>query len=213
MAAAHFACHSSMAIHFCGVPDFLQEHSQLWSSSLPASQAVSMQPTAVLSPGLLSKPHVPTPNPCVHQWTHVSGWGAQSCGKDYLCRSHSVLPATDQFLSSLWAPEAPFLSQLISPLLTKLPQESLSSPSPPSQGRRSCPTSTFLFFLFSLSSCPVTLGPFLVLLGVQVLLLAFSRCSVRTVPFVEVFLMYLWVEVNSMSSYSTIFTPPPYTTW
>ena len=35
----------------------------------------------------------------------------------------------------------------------------------------------------------------------------FSRYSVRIVPFVDVFLMHLWGEVNSMSSYtSTILT-------
>ena len=37
----------------------------------------------------------------------------------------------------------------------------------------------------------------------------FSRCSVRIVPFVDVFLMPLWEEVNSMSSYSAIFSFSP----
>ena len=50
--------------------------------------------------------------------------------------------------------------------------------------------SSFLFFLLSfiLPSCE---GIFLVLLGVQSLPLMFSRCSVRIVPLVDVFLNYL----------------------
>ena len=92
MVAPPFACHSTMVLHFSGL-GFLHEHSHLQSSSFPSLLAVSSQPTAVPSPGLLSKPHVPTPSLCAHWQTHVSGWGAQGRGKDHLCRSHSVLPA------------------------------------------------------------------------------------------------------------------------
>ena len=49
-------------------------------------------------------------------------WGVQGCGTDHLCRSHSVLSATDQpFHSPLTASDAPFLSELISPLVMGLP--------------------------------------------------------------------------------------------
>ena len=62
------------------------------------------------------------------------------------------------------------------------------------------------FLSFVLPYCE---GSFLVFLGVQSLPLMFSRCSVRTVSFVDVFLMHLWREINSMSSYSSILTFPP----
>ena len=63
--------------------------------------------------------------------------------------------------------------------------------------------SHFLFSLFP-SSYPVKWGIFLAALVVWDLLQAFSRYSVRTVPYVEIFLTYLWEEVNSMSFYFTI---------
>ena len=50
---------------------------------------------------------------------------------------------------------------------------------------------------------PGYVGIFLVLLGVQGPLLVFSRCSVRIVPFVDVFLTHLRGEMNSTSSYSS----------
>ena len=37
--------------------------------------------------------------------------------------------------------------------------------------------------------------------------LVFSKCSVRTVSFVNIFLIHLWRKVNSASSYSSILTP------
>ena len=123
MAALPLAHHSTVVLHFCGSPGFSHNHSCLWISSLPSPHAVSSQPTAVLSLGLLYKPHVPAPSPCLHQWTHISGWGMQGCGIGHLCRSHSVLPTTDRLLNSPpIAPKAPLLSQLISPPLRGLPQ-------------------------------------------------------------------------------------------
>ena len=59
---------------------------------------------------------------------------------------------------------------------------------------------TFFFFLLSY---PVI---FLTALVVWDLLLEFSRYSVRTVPHVDIFLMYLWEEVSSTSFYSAILT-------
>ena len=48
--------------------------------------------------------------------THVLVWGVQGCGMDHLCRSHSVLSATDQlFHPPLTASNVPLLSQVISP--------------------------------------------------------------------------------------------------
>ena len=50
MVAPPFLCHSTMVLLLCAssVAGFLQEHSQLWSSSIPSPQAFSLQPTAVL---------------------------------------------------------------------------------------------------------------------------------------------------------------------
>ena len=39
---------------------------------------------------------------------YVSGWGMQGCSTDHRCKSHSVLPDTDQLLHFLLvAPETP----------------------------------------------------------------------------------------------------------
>ena len=63
MATLPFTCHSTIALCFYSGPGFLHECSQFLSSPLPSPQGVSMQPTAVVSLGLLSKPHVPAPTP------------------------------------------------------------------------------------------------------------------------------------------------------
>ena len=91
MAALPFVHHSTMVLCCYGSLHFLHKHSWLQSSSLPAPQAVSSHPTAVPSLGLLSKPHIPAPSPCAHQWTPVSGWGVQGCGTGHLCKFHFVL--------------------------------------------------------------------------------------------------------------------------
>ena len=121
--------------------------------------------------------------------------------------SHSVLPATDQLPHSpLIAPKAPLLSQLISPLVTGFSKcQNLFSHllhSPP----RIKVLSHFLFssfFLLLSFILPSYMGIFVVLLGDQDPLLVFSQSSVRIVPFVYVFLIHLWREINSMSSYSS----------
>ena len=115
----------------------------LWQSGFhPQAFSVAVFLSAILTanssplPSLLSKPQVPAPSPHPHRWTHVSGWARQGCGMDCLYNSHSVLPATDQFLHSPpIAPEAPLLSQLISPPVRGLlqmqePLFSFSTPHP-----------------------------------------------------------------------------------
>ena len=59
----------------------------------------------------------------------------------------------------------------------------------PSQRLRACPDSFLYFFFFF---CLMQLRDFLTVLQVLGLLPAFSRCSVRIIPHVDVFLMYLW---------------------
>ena len=158
MATLPFVCPSTMALCFYGDPGFFQEDSWLRSSFLPSPQAVSLQRTAVLSLGLLSKPHVPAPSP----WARVSVWDMQGCGLDPLCRSHSVLPATDRLLHSPLSPQSSpsvpddllsvgGLPQMWEPVLT------FSS----TQGCRSHPASSPLPFSFFLSSYPVMQESFL----------------------------------------------------
>ena len=146
MAAPLFVCHSTVALCFYGSLGLLHEHSWLWSSTLLSLQAVSIQPTAVLSADLLSQPHIPALSPAPHQWTCLRR-GTQGCGTDHLCRSHSVLPATDQLSRS---PPSPRSSPSVpddhsagegaslgvgTSLLLQLPQR-----------HRSHSTSSFLFF-------------------------------------------------------------------
>ena len=71
----------------------------------------------------------------------------------------------------------------------------------PPRGAGPLPIPPLLLFPFIL---PRYMGIFLAALVVWDLLQAFSRYSVRTVPHVDVFLMYLWEEVSSTSLYSTI---------
>ena len=75
--------------------------------------------------------------------------------------------------------------------------------------------SRFYSSSFSLISfiLPGYSGIFLVISGVQGPLLVFSWCSVRIIPFVDVFLMHLWGEMNSVCSYSSIILNPPSPTY
>ena len=64
-----------------------------------------------------------------------------------------------------------------------------------------------VFFSFFISFFLVVRRFFLIFLSVWRLLQILSRCSMRMVPFVEVFLMHLWGAMNPTSSYSTVLTP------
>ena len=80
------------------------------------------------------------------------------------------------------------LNSGISPLL-QLPCPGMQVPS--------CFLSSFSLLFFIL---PCYAGIFIVLSGVQGLLLVFSLCSERTVAYVDVFLVHPWREMNSTSS-------------
>ena len=67
-----------------------------------------------------------------------------------------------------------------------------------SHSASSPPPSPFLFPIL-----PSYAGIFIVLSGVQGLLLVFSRCSVRIVASIDVFLMHPWREMNSTSTDSS----------
>lgn len=78
--------------------------------------------------------------------------------------------------------------------------ENLSPLTASSQGHRFHPDSYSSSFSFG----PTWLSGDLTALFVWALLQAFNRNSVKTVPHVDMFLMYLWKEVSSMSLYSAI---------
>ena len=162
---------------------------------------VSEQPAQVISPGLSSKPQVSAPSPHLCHWMCVSGWDMQGGGPDHPCGSRSVLPATDQLLHfplSLWS------------FLSILPYHPTGWGSFPEREK-------FTFVQLPLrGTSPVLLPPFfsftwpgyveifIILPGIWGLLLVFSRCPLRIVPSVDVFLMWLWEEVSSTFN-STIF--------
>ena len=122
--------------------------------------------------------------------------------------SHSVLPATDQLPHSpLIAAKTHLLSQLISPLVTGFSKcQNLFSHllhSPP--GIKVLSHFLFSSFFLPLSFIlPSYMGIFVVLVGDQAPLLVFSQSPVRIVPFVHVFLIHLWREINSMSAKSSV---------
>lgn len=155
-------CYSTIELHFQGNVCFFQECSQLWSSSLPFPQAVSVPSKAInriLSLGLLS------PNPTL--WhpapvftsvqPSVSGWASPGSGTDYQCKFHSVLPATDQPLMKGASPRT-----VTSPLFQLFPR-----------GVGSLPLALF-FFLFPHLSYQFMQGSFLVLL-MDLCLRSFTR--------------------------------------
>lgn len=93
--------------------------------AVPSGQVSSSLPTAVLSVGRLSKPHVPALSPPLRQETHNSAWGVQDCSADPVCSSHFFLlrrPAAafpsdclKRLFCSSWFPcGGPFLSVGIS---------------------------------------------------------------------------------------------------
>ena len=125
----------------------------------------------------------------------------------------SGLPATDQLFHSLpTAPDVLLLPQLISLLVRGFlgmwePLYFFRSHQPP-RGVRPISLPLLLLPLFLHSVLPGHLGIFFVLSSVQGLWLVFSWCPVRTVPSVDVFLMHLWGEMNSLSYFSAILLFP-----
>lgn len=104
----------------------------------------------------------------------------------------------------LWASKLPFLSQMVSLMVKGTPPgvatSSLLQLSPWGTGPNPLLPLHF-FFPFIL---PNYVEIPLVLSDVWVLLPVFSRRPVRVVPFVDVFLIYLWEEASSVSSCSAI---------
>ena len=113
--------------------------------------------------------------------TPVSGWGMQGYGTDHLCRSHSILHATDHFLRYPPAPPSSFSVQLIPHVLRDFSQTGTSLHIQPIASYTGLVHLPFLLlfppFFISLSY----VGMFLALLGVKGPLLVFTRYSVNLV--------------------------------
>ena len=129
--------------------------------------------------GSVLQSHFLAPSPLPQLESHNSGWGALGCSTDHAHSSYSVLPSADLLQKvSFEFPKVSFCSNWlphcegIFPFLT--------------HSHTPCFFWFFFFLSFILPGCK---GIFLVLLGVQRLQLMFSRCSVITGPFADVFLM------------------------
>ena len=114
---------------------FLQRHSLLQMSSILSPRVISLQPTAVLAPGLLSNTHALASRPCAHQYTCVPVQGIYSSWH-IDCRVVLTLTRLSQ-ISCFTLPvasNASLLSQPISPdaithSLLQLPHPGVQVPS------------------------------------------------------------------------------------
>ena len=202
MAAPPFACHSTVMPCPYDTLGFFQKLSHLWSSLFLFLQAVFSKPTAVPS-------WVHSPNPTfehlapLYARRHTTQAGVHKAAAQttytyltlsFLQQTVAAFPSDPLklCLSPSWFPhcESISLSEGTSPHF----QLSIRS--------WSHSTSFFHYMLLHGFFLPV-------LLGIQDLLLVFSRYPVRTVPFIDVFLKYLWIKAYS-TSYSAILTLLPF---
>ena len=168
-------------------------------TTLQAFQAISAQPAAAPSPHLLSAPQVPVPAPLTPADLRLRlGCAGSGAGplQVLLCPASRSLMAgfSSEPLKLALCPGS-------SPCCLRgfIPWEPFLLPhTPPARGAGP------ILLPFSSLFLPGYVGLFHVLSGVWGLLVVFSRGSVRTVPFVDVFLMYLWEEVSSISFYSAV---------
>ena len=166
------------------------------TSWIPYHPAMLVHPP---SPGLFSWPHIPTPRPCLYQWSCILGLRVQVSGMGHLCRSYSVLPATNKLLLFPLSLQSCFSVPAVFPIrerasqgawvyLLQLPPR-YASHSPPPLLPTILPGYTELF---------------LILWGVWSLLLVFSRYSVRIVPFVDICFFSSFLEVLLKYSWFTM---------
>ena len=180
-----------------GGPRLLLGLPQLWHTTLWSPQAVFTQPTPISPWGLTSKAWAAVPSAHLHWQSSGQASEAGECSSALtFCVGLSPFhPPHTCSCVLLWGSEVhPF----------PIPDSegtcslcgNLSSFIAPSQRARSYPGSSlslslsFSFFFYPTQLCE----DFLALLEIWSLLPAFSRCSVRVVPHVDVFLMYLWGE-------------------
>ena len=189
---------SSLGIPCCGFPP-----------SLPLSPSPHSQQLFLLWP-CSPIPNLQFPAPCtplnIHpSLGHIVPWYGPSVyfSLCQVCYQSTSSPSSDSLKCFPLVPvdfptsERVSLNSGIFPLF-QLPHPGVQAPS--------CflsSSSSLLFFILASYA-----GIFIVISGVQGLLLVFSQCSVRIVASIIVFLMYLWRDMNSMSSYfSSIFNP------
>lgn len=192
-----------MVLHFCG--DLASENAPIcaapFSSPLRLSLCSHSRP---LFESLFSKPAFQQIAPaCTSRCTFQAGVHRAMAQTFSLGRFLFYLPPTS-CCALLWASEALFLSQPISLPVRAFPgyRSFLFSSSFPGVQVLFC----FLFSLFE----TVVLSPYIVMfrafLSFQVFEV-FCLCSVRVVPLVDIFLIFLWEEVSSKSYYSAILIP------
>ena len=149
--------------------------------SLPSPQDVSSQPIEVLCLGLLSRPHIPAPSPCLQWWTpSQAGWAGQG---SVPCVQVSLSPAATDcwrvlFPQRMRLPFCLIWTPPTSEELLWMWRPLLSSDPPRVAGPTPLPF-LFLFLLLSLV-LPVKAGIFLDLFIVH------SLCSpgaLKSLPF------------------------------
>ena len=140
------------------------------------------QPTAILTLVLFSNSHALALSSHSYLQTHVLAWRHKAVAQTLcVCPILSFLSQTG-CCAFLRASESFFLTQLVSPLVRGLlqVQQFLLSLS-------SLPSYPFPPFFFPLKSYSVTWRSLLSFLMFEFFLLLFSRCPVRIVPFIDVF--------------------------
>lgn len=182
MTAPPVAHHSAVVPCFCGVLAFFCRLSQLLNSLLLSIQALFTATSCPL-PGSMSKPHFPAPSPPPDR-RHVTQAGLGKAAVQTVCTVLTLSCLSQMVHRVLWSSEGSFLSPQISPpwgdFLIARTSSRLQLPP-----RVAGPFFDSFFFLsFFLPHCE---GIFLVLLGVQSLLLMFSRYSVW-----ELFHLYIY---------------------
>lgn len=195
-----FVLHLTVVLCLHGGMSFFHEHPWSWPRHAPAPwhclwAASSSHPQVCLNPKL----QLPAP---ICAGGRASRAGTCRVVDQIACAGLSLfcLQQTSCCVF-LWVSEAPSLSSLITPLVEGAFQSMKNLLfSSFLSGDKSCPASSFLLSF----TRPGYVEIFLILPGIWGLLLVFSRCPLRILPFVDVFLMCLWDEASSTFFYSTI---------
>ena len=186
----------------------LLQQSHLWLHWIPASTHPNHRLCSHSQPQ--SSPWVESLKPKFQHPAHPSGCMPQAEDSRVVAlTTGGVLPLLWLLPTSccalLWGSEAPVLSQPTSLPVRRLPgvQESFlfHSPLPRVQDPSWFLSAFVVLFLISRTQLH---GDFLALSVVWSFLPALSRYSVRIIPCVDVFLMYLWKKLDFISYYSAI---------
>lgn len=175
------------------------KHPLLQSSSVLSPHAVFSLPLSVCFLGWLSKLQIPAPRPCVHPQTPISGWGALGGSTNRLCRPHSVSPRPGALLFSKPRNTPSVSADPLTGEGTSPDVKILSHFQLPSRSKDLIPPP--LLFLFPSAFHPAWLYgthsfPFMCLKSSA----SIQQVLCENFSIFEVFLMYLWGEMNSMFS-------------